>query len=279
MTSALVEARVVNTRALHQAPELDALLRERGAIPLSYPCLTISPPADEAELDETIRALWDGHYDWLVVTSTNAVHAVADRLAATEFDLSPRPNFKIAAVGEATASVVTTRLDLPITYQSIVQQGTALALSVPTSPGDRVLMLVSPIARPEPATILRERGAAVTSVVAYRNVVGNGGVDLPGLLRQGGVDAITFTSPSAITGCLARLAAEGGSAETLSNITIVTIGPTTDQEANMHGLTEAVMSPSPSLRDLVETLDAALSIKLSIKRIEGEEAWLSRSTA
>ena len=47
---------VVNTRALHQAAELDALLRERCAEPISYPCIDIRPPEDCAALDAALRA-------------------------------------------------------------------------------------------------------------------------------------------------------------------------------------------------------------------------------
>jgi uroporphyrinogen-III synthase len=158
---------------------------------------------------------------------------------------------------------------------SIDRHGKALARELSIAVGDRVLMPVSEIARPEPAAILQKRGAVVTSVVAYRTITGTGGVNLPDFLQRGAVDAITFTSPSAVTGCLVRLASEGGSTETLSTITIITLGPTTDRAAKSYGMTATVMSPSPLLRDLVETLDTTLNRK----QLEGGEAWLSRSSA
>jgi len=51
----LAGKRVVNTRAAHQAAELDDLLRGRGAVPVSYPCIAIAPPADPAPLDAALR--------------------------------------------------------------------------------------------------------------------------------------------------------------------------------------------------------------------------------
>jgi uroporphyrinogen-III synthase len=275
MTNALAGARVVNTRALHQASDLDALLRNVGAIPLSYPCLAIVPPADTDQLDSSLRQTLDGQFEWLVLTSTNAVNTVADRLAVFGKHVPDRSTFKIAAVGDATATAIASCLRTSADFVSVDQHGKALARELPIEPGSRALMPVSDIAHPEPAAILRARGAAVTSVVAYRTVTGSGGVDLPDFLRRGAVDAITFTSPSAVTGCLSRLATEQGTPEDLSTITIVTIGPTTYLAAKSHGLTNTVMSPSPSLSDLVVTLEATLAGR----PFEGGEAWLSRSSA
>lgn len=41
---ALAGRRIVVTRAVHQAGELIDLLRDRGALSLGYPCLTLYPP-------------------------------------------------------------------------------------------------------------------------------------------------------------------------------------------------------------------------------------------
>jgi uroporphyrinogen III methyltransferase/synthase len=71
--------RVVNTRSPRQAPELDVLLEERRARPLSYPCIDIAPALDPAPIDVALRRASGGAFDWLVFTSANAVEAVEAR--------------------------------------------------------------------------------------------------------------------------------------------------------------------------------------------------------
>lgn len=78
--SPLAGKRVVNTRAPHQAAELDRLLTEHGAIPLSFPCIAIRPPSDVGPLDAALSRLVKGTFDWVVFTSANTVEAVAGRL-------------------------------------------------------------------------------------------------------------------------------------------------------------------------------------------------------
>ncbi|MCA9871777.1 MAG: uroporphyrinogen-III synthase, partial [Anaerolineae bacterium] len=85
--SGLAGKRIVVTRAAEQAGDLDELLRERGATPLPYPCIAIAVPEDAAPLDEALRGLAAGGYDWLVLTSRNAVAILAERLDA--LDLAP----------------------------------------------------------------------------------------------------------------------------------------------------------------------------------------------
>jgi uroporphyrinogen-III synthase len=73
-----------------------------GAEPVEVPLLEIQPPADWAPLDRALGAL--GSYDWLILTSANAVRALKERAIALgrPFELNLGP--KVAAVGEATAA-------------------------------------------------------------------------------------------------------------------------------------------------------------------------------
>src|SRR5262245_31000267 len=159
MTNALFGKRVVNTRAIHQAGELDRLLRERGAVPLSYPCLAIVPPLDPAPLDEALCELVSGRFDWLALTSVNTVRAIAERLEARDLRLSDDPGFATAAVGQATAEAARTTLGLQRITVSPEGRGEALARAIPTSAGSGVLWPVSDIAKPEAADLIRRRAA------------------------------------------------------------------------------------------------------------------------
>jgi uroporphyrinogen III methyltransferase/synthase len=258
MTSVLLGKRIVNTRSLHQAGELDQLLREQGATPLWYPCIAIVPPADAASLDEALTELVAGRFDWLTLTSANTVHAIAERLAALGFRLPAEPAFATAAIGLATAETAETVLGLRQIIIPSEGRGEALARAIPAPAGSRVLWPVSEIARPEAAELLRRRGAAVTVVTAYTTVTGSGGVDLPHLLKRRQVDALTFASPSAVDGFVTRLQAEGGDLAELEAVAVVCLGPLTQEAARSRGLAQSLMPASPTLPALIETLAAAL---------------------
>jgi uroporphyrinogen-III synthase len=258
VTGHLFGKRVVNTRSLHQAAELNRLLREYGAIPLSYPCLQIVPPLDVTPLDNALTDLVEGRFDWLALTSANTVEAIAERLGALGLRLPTDPGFATIAIGLATAETAETLLGLRETIIPPASRGEALAHAIPITAGARVLWPASDIARPEVTELLRQRGAAVTVVSAYRTVTGTGGVDLPHLLRNRQADAVTVASPSAVDGLIARLQTEGGNLADLDSVAIVSLGPVTHEAALSRGFGQAVMSASPTLPDLIETLGTVL---------------------
>ena len=84
--SVLTGARIVNTRALHQAGALDDLLTARGALPISFPCIEIAPPDDPQPLAAALAALARGTFKWVVFTSANGVDAWFACLGQTQRD-------------------------------------------------------------------------------------------------------------------------------------------------------------------------------------------------
>ena len=64
---------------------MKAQLEAAGFRTLLYPAIAIQPPADARELDAALRNARD--YDWLILTSANAVEAVALRLEALDLRL------------------------------------------------------------------------------------------------------------------------------------------------------------------------------------------------
>ncbi|MBZ0276478.1 MAG: uroporphyrinogen-III synthase [Anaerolineae bacterium] len=254
MTGRLDGKRIVNTRAAHQAEALDDLLRERGAVPLDYPCIAIIPPDDCCALDVALADLTAGHFDWLVLTSANTVHALAQRLAVSGMALAG--NFRTAAVGPATAQAARewlnlTAVDLPEEYIA-----ESLAASLPVEAGTRVLLPESAIAPPTLATLLTERGAAVTVTAAYQTVRGGGGVNIPRLLAERSIDALTFTSSSTVTYFLERLMDEGGRIMDALALPAVCIGPKTARTAYDCGFMALHTASEYTLEGLLETLDA-----------------------
>lgn len=252
----LLGRQVVVTQAAEQAPELAGLLVQAGATPLRYPCLAIAPPADTTALDQALQLAARGSYDWLVLTSANAVRTVAARLAALEIAPSRLAGVRVATVGKVTAEAVHTQLglDVALTPAEEVAEGLAAALAATLQPGGRILLPQAAMARDVLLRRLKATGAAVTHVVAYETVRGSGGVKLPALLAQRKVDAVTLASSSAFTFLHERLAQEGGDPAALHGVYLACIGPITAQTVREAGFTPAVVSPQQSLEGLVAAL-------------------------
>ena len=254
--------RVVVTRAADQAGELVDLLRDHGADPLSYPCIAIAPPADTAPLDDALRRLAAGKFDWLVLTSRNTVTVLAGRLADLGLDTAAAHPVCVAAVGEATAAAAERELGLKVDLMpaEFVAEALSSAMRARLHPGDRVLLCQADIARPVLARELTAAGAGVTAVAAYRTVMGSGGVNLPALLAEHSVDAMTFTSSSTVRNLLQRLRDEGGERADLDGVCLACLGPITAATAREQGLSVLVAPETHTLPALVEALETYFSL-------------------
>lgn len=255
LLSPLKGKRVVITRAVTQADELAEMLRERYAEPLLYPCIAVAPPEDTTLLDQSIYDAVQGQFNWLVVTSSNAVNTLADRLQALNLPESALAAIRTAAVGLATAKAAINRLKVNVHSVPEETCASALADALPSLEGKRVWLPQSDIAKPGLAQTLKANGADVVAVSAYRTIVGSGGVDLPALLKAKMVDAITFTSPSTVRNFLWRLIEEGGSTQELDGVALACIGAVTLASARDCGLCVPMIVSPPSVHNLVHSLE------------------------
>lgn len=242
--------RVLVTRAAHQAGKLSEGLRTLGAEPVEVPVLEIRPPSSYDALDTALRQL-DG-YDWLILTSANTVRALVERAAALGIVDAAVP--RVAAVGEATAAAAhNAGFTVAVVPETYVAESLAAALATEAA-SKRVLLARAEIARDVIPDALRDAGARVDVVDAYRNAIPE---STPAMLREAlarGIDAATFTSSSSVTH-LAEAAAAAGIAFPFAGVAAISIGPITSQtlrdynwppaaEANPHdipGLLEAVL--------------------------------------
>jgi uroporphyrinogen-III synthase len=232
----LAGRRVVVTRPTAQARPLVESLERLGAAVASVPLVEIAPVEDSASLDTAGATL--ASYDWVVFTSANGVMAFGERITA----IGDAP--RVAVVGPATAEAVRQLGVEP----SFVGRGTAedLAAELGHADGARVLLLQADIAGPELAAGLRERGASVDAVTAYRTTGREPSDDERVALER--ADAIVLASGSAAR----SLADAGGAGDAL----VVCIGPKTAQVAREVGLHVGVVAgeatPEGIIRALVE---------------------------
>lgn len=247
--SVLTGKRIVVTRAAHQSGEMESLLREHGAEPALYPCIEIAPPEDLAKLDGALRDAVSGDYDWLVLTSANTVLILKQRLDALGLRLPD--SLKVAAVGPSTAAAA--RADLGVQVSVVPEKYIAESLAETLAPksGTRILLPQAEIARPVLAQGLIASGAAVKAVDAYRTILGSGGADVPNLLAQQQIDAITFTSASTARNFVMRLLDEGGDLDDCDGVCIACIGPATADAVREVGLRVDVLPEKHTLKGLI----------------------------
>jgi uroporphyrinogen-III synthase len=246
---------VVNTRSPRQSRELDVLLEERQAHPVSYPCIDICPPLDTAPLDQALTEAAEGGFDWLVFTSANAVEAVEDRLRELGIPREGMVATRAAAVGPGTAAAVSEKLGIAPEMCPEEHRAEALAADLVARRARRVLVPQAERAREALVRVLRENDVEVEAVTAYRTVVGTGGADVPRLVSEGRVDAVVFASPSAVDNMAVRFEQEGGYWEDLKRVRIGCVGPVTADAARERGLDLRVLPLKYTLPDLVNALE------------------------
>jgi uroporphyrinogen III methyltransferase/synthase len=246
---------IVVTRAPHQADALALLLAEAGAMPVFYPCVDIAPPDDSAPFDAALRAVSANEFNLLALTSANAAWAVTRRLAELGLPLTILHGMRLAAIGPATAAAARDTLGLEVDVIPDEFSSAALAQVMTPLAEARVLLPVSSLAEKTLAEALQAQGAVVTCVVAYKTVIGTGGVDLPLLLRRGEIDTITLTSSSAATNLRRRVADEGGDDAALRQVPVGCIGERTAETARGLGLDVVAVPGKHTLAGLVASLE------------------------
>lgn len=92
---------ILVTRAVSQSSQFGDRLRRRGATVIEMPALEVCPPSSWEPLDQAISCL--DSFDWLILTSTNAVDYFFERLGTQLTDIRALAAVKIAVVGEKTA--------------------------------------------------------------------------------------------------------------------------------------------------------------------------------
>ena len=227
----LTNKRILVTRAAHQAGKLSEGLRAAGAEPVEVPVLEIQPPASYDPLDSALRNL--NIYDWLILTSANAVHALVERSVACGL-VSNESKPQIAAVGKATAEAARQAgFTVAITPKEYVAESLIESVADLAS-GQRILLARAAIARDLIPDTLRANGVIVDVVDAYQNAIPQ---DAPEKLRAAlasRIDAATFTSSSSVTH-LAEVARAARIAFPFDGVKAISIGPITSATLREHG--------------------------------------------
>jgi uroporphyrinogen-III synthase len=241
------EKAVVVTRAEAADGPLSRELKNLGLQVLLWPAVSVGR-ADPAALSAALGSI--GAFGWIVFASRHAVAAVLEQLPVAPAGLA------VAAIGKATAQVLSQRgwpVDLIPDEANAAALVAAFAARAPAAlAGTRILYPASSRALPTLAAGLRQLGAEVVQVQAYRTDSAALDVaDCRAWIARAGIAAVTFASPSAVDE-LAHALGDADFERLLSGAAAVAIGRTTARALSARGH-EAVIASAATLEGLAAT--------------------------
>jgi uroporphyrinogen-III synthase len=237
--SSLAGRRIVITRPREKAEGLAERLRALGAVPIVFPTIRLEP-ADPGPMDAAAREI--AGFDWVIFTSEQGVESFIERLIAVGLTAADLGTREVAAIGPATADALLAHGVEP-TLVPAEYVAEAILAEIGDVTGRRVLLPRADIARAALADGLKERGAIVVEIAAYRTV--GTGMQPPALE---GVDAVTFTSSSTV-----RYFVDSGAA--LGTARVVCIGPVTAGTARELGLAVHAVAEEYTEAGLIQALE------------------------
>jgi uroporphyrinogen-III synthase len=224
---------VLNTRPAEQASELSSLLRTAGFGVVEAPAIAIVPDWDAAVFRSVRRDLQHGVFDWIIVASQNAGHALEDDLRAAGGRV---------VCGAATAHAL--RLDSALVVKRFSAAAALETLRPLVSRGQRVLVPRAAEGRVELLDGLRALDVEVVAPVAYRTLPVRAAADR---LRQGGIDVVVLCSPSAATSVIDSIPLE---------TMVVCLGDTTAAAVRAHGRAVNAVATRSTMAAVVEATGA-----------------------
>ncbi len=253
-TRPLFGQRILVTRAKAQASELSDLLSRQGAEPVEFPTIQVQPPESWAELDEAITDL--SRYHWLVFTSVNGVRPFMERLRHHGRDGRALAGLRLCCIGPRTAEELARYgLQADLIPDEFQAEGLIKAMAAAGAAGQRVLIPRAAVAREILPQQLEALGAKVTVATAYRTVLPS--VDqgrLKDLLRQGGIQVITFASSSTVKNFCELFDTVEEMKKLIESSVVACIGPITAETARQQGMQVTVVAGENTIPALVEAI-------------------------
>jgi uroporphyrinogen III methyltransferase / synthase len=238
---------VVVTRAREQASELRTRLELLGADVIELPAIVIEP------VDVALPDL--SNYDWLVFTSANGVDAFFERgLASAGMDARALAGVRVAVIGPGTERTLTARGILAdLVPDRFVAEALLDAFPNPDRAGAGILIARAEQARDVLPDGLGELGYTVDVLPVYRTVRAEPDAAAVTRVREGHVDAITFTSSSTVANFCDLLGAVPD-----PQPLVVSIGPVTSATARERGLNVDTEADPHTIDGVVDALVSSL---------------------
>jgi uroporphyrinogen-III synthase len=256
----LTGVRVLVGRARHQASVLSAGLKACGAEIIEIPFIEIRKPRSYKAYDTALKHI--GEYDWLILTSVNGVHALAQRMKHLRIASTTLEHLKVAAIGPATRTAVE-KLGLAVALvpQRYVAESVVESLREQAN-GKRVLLARAKVARDVIPRELRKVGARVDVVEAYETVVPKSSKSrLKSVMNDSKLrpHVITFTSSSSVRNFVELLRGqEYPRRPVLDGIRLASIGPVTSATLRELGLPVHIEAEEYTIPGLIRAIESQL---------------------
>jgi len=241
---------VVITRPEAQAQSFAELLHEQGARAIHFPTIRVVPPESWEPMDEAIDQLHE--YQWLIFTSANGVRFFMQRLRERDRDIRDLKGINLCTIGPATARALEELgLRVDVVPESFISEGVVKAFAGRDIKNSRILLPRAEEARDVIPEGLAGFGARVDVVTAYRTVgSGRSSNELIGLIDDGKVDVVTFTSPSTVNHFMEIM----GPKKLPHRIRIAAIGPVTATAVRKAGLNVDILQETYTIPGLVDAM-------------------------
>jgi uroporphyrinogen-III synthase len=244
--------KILITRPKSQNLLLSKKLRELGATTIDLPTIAIIPAQNTDRLDQSIREI--SEFNWIVFTSVYGVRFFLERMVVLGVSFDKLRNLKVAAIGPATAAALD-RVGKRPDYVPAEYLSEKIASGLGNLRGKRILLPRADIASKKLPELLREYGAIVEEVVAYRTVVPSDLLPdrVKSTLSQG-IDVMTFTSPSTVRN-LAQVIGVNELPGLLKTVKVACIGPVTAEATRELGIHVDIVAENHTINALVEAIE------------------------
>ncbi len=240
---------VLVTRPQAQARSSTLALAKAGIKVVATPMIRIAPPSSFARLDAALHEL--SRYDGIIFTSRNAVDSFMKRAKQLRLTPLPKPR-RLFAIGSETARALRWHGFKSATTPR-VSRAEELAEAMGNVKGLRLLFPRAKIAREILPRLLRRRGARVSIVEAYQTLPDLRGARALRLAALKKIDAVTFTSGSAVREFVRQL----GRAKTrklFRQARAISIGPVTSQTLRAFAIKPAAQAKEATTSALAKAV-------------------------
>ncbi len=222
---------ILVTRSVEQSTTFSNLLIEQGAKIVEMPTLEILPPSDWGELDRSISEIQA--YDWLILTSANAVDYFFDRFISQGQDLRTLATCKFAVVGKKTAKFLNARGFTPdFTPPEFVADSLIDHFPTPIAGLKLLFPRVESGGRELLVKSFSNAGATVCEVAAYQSSCPTTANSIAiEALKLGQITIVTFASSKTAQHFYQLVQSSIGPdwSQILKNVCIASIGPQTSK--------------------------------------------------
>jgi len=264
-----------------RAPEIGTLIRNSGGEPLVAPALREVPLESNAEalaFDESLRRGGIDVVIFLTGVGTRALVSVVERTGSRESFLTALRRTKVVVRGPKPMAALR-ELDVPVwlavpepnTWRELLAALDAKASEQPLA-GARVAVQEYGVSNADLLDGLRTRGAQVTRVPVYRWALPEDIEPLKAAVSavaRGDVDVVMFTTATQVVHLLQvaqDMNLQAAVLKGLMRMVIASIGPTTSEELQRHGLAADLEPSHPKMGFLVREAAERAGQLLRVKR-------------